>query len=161
MSRANFSKIADQIEKDGFARGYRQAVKDMRRLLGGTLDDMLKGNQAPERPTGDARPDWFGRDGDSIIVTQAKVAGGVPKSRKPSAEDRVFEIIKAIPGLRGTMVVTSLAETGEPVKERTVRTALWRLKDRKVIEQRGREWYVTPFGNAWYATPAGEKSPPP
>lgn len=168
MSKASFSKIAGQIEKEGFERGYRQAVKDMRRLVGGALDNMLKAHQEPEDGAPDVTPsdsfaDILGINPETGVVTkvEAKVGGGAhPKTTKLSAEDRVFSIIKAIPGQRGAGIVTALEQTGNPVKERTVRTALWRLKNRKLIELRGNEWYVTAFAKEWHIPPKEESLPP-
>lgn len=136
MSRVNFSKIAEQIENDGYQRGYRQAVKDVRRALGTVLDNILKDGEVP---ADDDQP--------SLPLTSAPSKAKVKQRRSrggdvPSAQDLVFEFIRAIPGQRGAQIVGSLEQMGTPVEERTVRTALWRLRKRGMIEQRGNEWYV-------------------
>jgi hypothetical protein len=139
MSRANFTKIADQIEKDGYERGYRQAVKDMRRLLGGTLDSMLKAQEEPDVGEADAH---LPLEPPSPPHTYNYLASFQLTDRGPSAQDLVLNMIKTVPGQRGSQIVSRLAQAGTPVEERTVRTALWRLKKRNLIEQRGVEWYA-------------------
>ena len=62
--------------------------------------------------------------------------------RRDSYQARVLAEIKRNIGLRGVEIVEALAKSDKPVPERTMRTALRRLRDAGQIEQRadGR-WY--------------------
>ncbi len=60
--------------------------------------------------------------------------------RENSDQMRVLQTIRAKPGLRGIEILKSLEAAGTPVHERTLRTALARLKEH-FIEQREERWY--------------------
>ena len=47
-----------------------------------------------------------------------------------------------MPGLRGVEIVDAAAAAGKPLKERTVRTALHRLKTSKKLKSFEERWYV-------------------
>ncbi len=53
---------------------------------------------------------------------------------------RVLKAIRAKPGMRGVEILNYLAESGTTVHERTLRTALARLKN-TFIEQKEERWY--------------------
>ena len=61
---------------------------------------------------------------------------------EPTAQETVLRIVKAMPGLRGVDIVQKAAEGGRPVKERTVRTALHRLKNADEIVNVNERWYT-------------------
>jgi len=62
--------------------------------------------------------------------------------RANSGQARVLRIIQQYPGSRGFQIVVRAAETGRPINERTVRSALARLKKREDIEmQEDGAWY--------------------
>jgi hypothetical protein len=62
------------------------------------------------------------------------------RPRKDSDAAKVLTQITEVPGLVGVELVAALAKAGSPVHERTVRTALHRLRGR-FIEQKGDRWY--------------------
>lgn len=59
-----------------------------------------------------------------------------------SAQDTVWQIVQQQPGLRGVEIVTATEAAGKPVKERTVRTALHRLKKDGLIVNHNERWYT-------------------
>jgi len=75
-----------------------------------------------------------------------------PAAQAPTEPDRhgtklpaasiVFQIIMSQPGLRGVEIVSKASDLTPPLKERTVRTALHRLKEDDKIESRDQRWYV-------------------
>ncbi|MBX9747084.1 MAG: hypothetical protein K2X34_09295 [Hyphomonadaceae bacterium] len=58
-----------------------------------------------------------------------------------SAQDIVWSVVNAKPGLRGVEIVAETEAMGKAVKERTVRTALHRLKKDGLIINRDERWY--------------------
>jgi hypothetical protein len=72
---------------------------------------------------------------------------GTPRSN--SGQARVLRIIQQFPGSRGFQIVVRSAETGRAINERTVRTALARLKKRGNIEMRE--------DGGWYPIGGGER----
>jgi hypothetical protein len=58
------------------------------------------------------------------------------------AADVVYETIQLNPGLTGVEIVRLLEKAGTPINERTVRTALFRLKVDKIAAVENR-WYTT------------------
>ena len=82
-----------------------------------------------------------------VVKATALASGGnQPKAphkgrgRKAQAPKLVVSVIEANPGLRGVEVVRKIQEQ-EEVHERTVRTALRRLRGAGVIAQREGKWY--------------------
>lgn len=68
------------------------------------------------------------------------------QKEKPTAAEIVLELIASRPGLRGVEIVAIVQRLEEPLKERTVRTALHRLKAAEKIKSEAERWYVV--GNA-------------
>lgn len=56
----------------------------------------------------------------------------------PTAQDTVYKAVGAKPGMRGVDIVAAVA----PIKERTVRTALHRLKKDGLIVNVDERWYL-------------------
>jgi len=54
----------------------------------------------------------------------------------------VLEIVKSKPGLRGIEIIDAAKVAGTPLKERTVRTALHRLKENESIRNLDGRWFV-------------------
>lgn len=81
------------------------------------------------------------------VATQAseREFGTETRATQARASDVVLTIIKERPGLRGIEIVKAAAETGPAIHERTVRTALHRMRDRLIRNLEGR-WYATNAG---------------
>jgi hypothetical protein len=62
-----------------------------------------------------------------------------PKFR---AADVVYDIIADKPGLKGHEIVAETEARGTPINERTVRTALFRLKRARAIRAIENGWHV-------------------
>lgn len=100
----------------GWEAGYNMALQRMRELA-----DL---RQAPPSPPGP--------------VAQTPTTA-LPS---PTAAELIFGIISASPGLRGVEIVERTSAAGESVKERTVRTALHRLKMSGKIVNVDERWYL-------------------
>jgi hypothetical protein len=60
----------------------------------------------------------------------------------PTAAEIVLSIVAAKPGLRGVEIVAEADKAKTPVKERTVRTALHRLKNADRLKNVDERWYL-------------------
>ena len=131
---AALTPIIAQIERSSYQKGWDDAVTHI-------LEAARKPGIAPIQHDLGFLPQQ--EDAPVAKVLQLNMTGGVGKS----TVGLVFELIKASPGLRGTAIVDAIfhgAPTGRDRKsvDRTVRTALLRLKSRGDIEARKNLWYV-------------------
>jgi len=63
-----------------------------------------------------------------------------PAARK--AADVVFDVIRSNPGIRGVDIVRATGERGPPLLERTVRTALYRMKRDGLVKNLEARWFA-------------------
>lgn len=127
-----FAQIKAKSKAEGFREGYRRALFDMRNAAYNLQNTFEKGESRPVAPiAGEVRAEPV----TTVRATRAP--------RANSDQYRVFCAIVAKPGLRGVEIVQTLAQEDDPVHERTVRTALARLKGKR-IEQRDGGWYPLP-----------------
>lgn len=91
-----------------------------------------------------------GKEGVAQFVAKATaLATGTPapmpqrkaRGRRAQAPKLVVSVLEQSPGLRGVDIVKKIQEQGTAVHERTIRTALRRLKKAGVIAQREGKWY--------------------
>jgi hypothetical protein len=117
------AKIRAEGKSEGFAEGYRAAIRKMR----GTLTDMA---EDIAHAASDPRA--------------ADILAPIKEARRPRAnsdQSKVYGIIAENPGLRGVEIAAKLATLEKPVNERTMRTALNRLKKKTQIENREGAWF--------------------
>ncbi len=101
----------------GWTAGYEAAVRQLQ--------------EARATPPREARPETTGPPIEEDTEDEAL-----------TAKDVVFNIISATPGLRGVQIVAATEKAGTPLKERTVRTALHRLKTADKIKNVDERWYL-------------------
>jgi hypothetical protein len=117
-SRAGqIARLLAEAEQDGYRRGWQDAI------------DALKA-KAPVPESALVPPEYI----DSPPIDTGK------RSSMALVRDLIFDR----PGLKGVEIVKALAHQGTPVKERTVRTCLHRLRSDHVIWQRKTLWYPRP-----------------
>lgn len=114
-TKHNLNKIAAEIETEAYAKGWNDALATVFASL----------RNVPKKGGSDAT----GTPGTAVR-----------RPRKDSDAWRVLEQIKKSPGLTGAEIVEALEKEGTPVKERTVRTALHRLRA-KFIKQQDERWF--------------------
>lgn len=81
----------------------------------------------------------------ATVVPEAPALPLFPESPSPPtvrASDVVGDIIRANPGIRGVDIVKAAADAGQPILERTVRTALYRMKRDRQIKNLGGKWFA-------------------
>jgi hypothetical protein len=116
---AQLKAIIEDIEQRAYQRGWDDAVAHI-----------LKAAKSPSLR--------------SVLPSAAIVP---PHHSNQPMIDMVREIIRSHPGARGSEIVTEVQKVrpDQPRKslDRTVRTALMRLKKRGAIESRGGVWYAS------------------
>jgi hypothetical protein len=133
----------DTQSRESYARGWRDAIAALQAkapemaLDGAPLADSLNGQAA----AGGAPQRTRGRPQKAISLVQAEIFGE--------------------PGLRGVDIVRALEKKGTPVVDRTVRSALRRLKGSKIVWQRNGKWYPKPKERPDAENENGEASGPP
>ncbi len=68
--------------------------------------------------------------------------GNEVRASPAKASDAVMSIIRDRPGLRGIEIVKAAAEVGQAIHERTVRTALHRMKRDRLIRNLEGRWFA-------------------
>jgi transposase len=115
-NKHNLNKIAAEIAAEAYTKGWNEAISA---IMAGVRQ--------------------VGRK-NTISQSEAATAPAKRRPRKGSDAMKVLEQIIKKPGLTGAGIVSALENAGTPVHERTVRTALHRLRG-KFIEQREEAWY--------------------
>lgn len=124
-------RAIDEAFKDGFRSGWEEAFRAMAQVAAEKA-----GRDAPENfsvpqirfAEDDAPPRLVSVDED--------------EEHGPSVHDAVYSLIKQRPGLRGVELISILRKDREHVHERTVRTALYRLKKAGKIRVVDGRWYT-------------------
>jgi hypothetical protein len=124
--REQIERLLDEMERESresYARGWRDAIA----ALQAKAPEM-----APINPIADKGGN--GANVDSVALQRQR---GRPEKAISLVKNEIF----AEPGLRGVDIVRSLEKKGTPVGDRTVRSALRRLKGAKIAWQRNGKWY--------------------
>jgi hypothetical protein len=138
--REQIESLLDAMERDAresYARGWADAIAALQA-------------KAPEMAA--AMPAKDQRGGPSSDSKEPQRPRGRPEKAISLVQGAIF----AEPGLRGVDVVQALEQNGTPVSDRTVRSALRRLRESKVIWQRKHKWYPKPKERADAENEIGE-----
>ena len=119
--REKIDSLLAEVDRESYARGWRDAIAELQAKAP---------NLAPINPLADKR-------GNGVHVDSKPRQRGRPEK----AISLVQNEIVGEPGLRGVDIVRSLEKKGTPVGDRTVRSALRRLKGAKIAWQRSGKWY--------------------
>lgn len=117
------SEIEAAAYRRGFNDGLRTAIKAVK-----SLRSSKQQSAEPDGSDPDAGP----------LAPRPRITR---RLRQRSDQMRVLEAIRATPGMRGVEILRTLETANTPVHERTLRTALARLKGHGFIEQREDRWY--------------------
>lgn len=134
------SDFVSQIEAEAYRRGFNDAlravsgaVKGLRPLASGHATEH-EIEPAPQKVNSNSQ----------LPLERSKPL----HLRENSDQMRVFRTIRENPGLRGIEVVRAIETAGYTIHERTVRTALSRLKRADMIEQQEDKWYEKQTGQS-------------
>lgn len=116
----NLNKIADEIALESYTRGWNDAFNAI---------------TAAARSVGKRHTHDNSRPVNSV-------AKAFRKPRQGSDAWHVLKMIENQEGLTGVQIVEALKQSGNPIKERTVRTALHRLRGKYIEQRDGETWHV-------------------
>jgi hypothetical protein len=125
------TNMVHEIEAAAYRRGFNDGVRAALKAVKGLR---------PRQPIADTN--GSGLEQTAPLESVAPVAPPQPtrQLRENSDQMRVLKAIQTNPGMRGVEILRALEAVGTPVHERTLRTALARLKLNH-IEQREERWY--------------------
>jgi hypothetical protein len=106
-------RLAQELEAKGFREGVDAFAHGLEKLLATLRRDILRNQDKPGRRS-NAKPTVF---------------------RSNSDQARVLQFIQKHPGQRGMDIVRAMETGGQPIKERTLRTSLRRLRQGGHIKQ--------------------------
>jgi len=118
--RTAAAEMIAKLEKDAEERGYRRGFADGIQRTKAAIAAL---NVEPE---------------NELYRALLRVA-----TSKSSSNNVVLGVITRAPGLTGRQLVDRCVAEGTPVEERTLRTALFRLKTKGEIKKVGEGWYPT------------------
>jgi hypothetical protein len=141
---ASMRTALKQFEDAIFAKGYREGREAGRKELDeqlNTLGDSLK-------QVADNLQQTLAKAMAKRAAAQAAVqrAPQEAASGEPTAMDHVLFYVTMNPGQRGVDIADALGSIPQPIGERTVRTALFRLRHSKKLMRVGDRWYTAGEG---------------
>lgn len=119
--KEQFSVLLADIELEAYQRGWRDAIA----AIAKKAEELMN----PTTPAADK----------AAFIEPSAVRK--PRGRPAKAPAIVKELILGHSGLTGAEIVRLLVSQGSTVGERTIRTALHRLKKAEAIEKRGDKWF--------------------
>jgi hypothetical protein len=142
-ARAVRSHVYDSIERFQeavWAAGYRQGRNDAwPEAWNAGYDTALQAVEAAMRREQQAAP----RPAPTFAPDQNQTPPGMEAGAvKPTASEVVLQIIRNNPGLLGVEIIGRAQKMHDYMKERTVRTALHRLKEDEKIANREKRWFL-------------------
>jgi len=123
------TEAAEQIKREAYAAGWNDAVEAMKSALGGLA--------TPSIPESLKIPNGSSQSGAAVKAptntTSGPTVGSTPYY--------VLNALRAKPGMTSTEVVEAVRSGGHPAPEGSIRTTIFRLKDRKLIVSRHGKWF--------------------
>ena len=120
---------AERIKRDAYASGWNDAIEAVKNALVGL-------GTAPI-------PQDIQISGSSV-VTSAPVIQNANASRGPaigSTPHYVLNALKERPGMGSTEIVDAVRSEGHSAPDGSIRTTIFRLRDRKLIVSRHGKWF--------------------
>ena len=122
------ANMVSALEADAYRRGFNDGVRAALKAVKG-----LRPAKQPPAPSANGS-----KPAEPVAPTPPQP---MRQLRENSDQMRVLKAIRASPGMRGVEILRSLEAARTPVHERTLRTALARLRDNHFIEQKEERWY--------------------
>jgi hypothetical protein len=131
--------LLKQVEQEAYARGWTDAIAALQAKAASLAESAPGMGIIQDRPL--PKPD--------VVADDAPRGRGRPAKAISIVED----IILTGPGMKGVEIVSETERRGTPVLERTVRSCLARLRERRVIWQRKGRWYPRDRAAADHSNP--------
>jgi hypothetical protein len=123
------SDAAEQIKREAYTAGWNDAIEAMKSALSGL--------GTPSVPETLKIPNGAGADTAGARASTNSAAGPTVGS----TPYYVLNAVKAKPGMASTEVVEAVRSGGHPAPEGSIRTTIFRLRDRKFIVSRHGKWF--------------------
>ena len=124
----DLNKIAEEIRTEAYKNGYQKGQEDALSAINRAVEQMSLSSASLPSPLPPL-----------LNGGQQRVE---PSFREGSTMALVHEFIKENQGHAGIEIVNGLIQGGHKTEERTIRTALHRLKDKKVVTNRDGKWFI-------------------
>src|ERR1019366_488049 len=107
---------AEKIKREAYAAGWRDAIAALNKAVSELMDPATLENIAIHE------------------VLEASAVSRASSSKLPkqgSTPSEVIQVVKKRPGLTATQIVEAVKESGHKVPEGSIRTSIFRMRDRK------------------------------
>jgi hypothetical protein len=132
MDIKNFDSLiaeaAEKMQQEAYAAGWRDAVAAMSSAMNDLPSPIVSG--VFENPSS---------SNGAAAITPKGANSKLPKQGSTPWE--VIQVVKKKPGLTATQVVEAVLAGGHNVPEGSIRTSIFRMKERKFIIARHGKWY--------------------
>lgn len=121
-----FAEIADKLKKEAYAAGWRDAFAAINKLAE---------NVAP--------PEGAMNLVGPVLPAKPSANGAGKPLTQGTTPFYIVETLRAKPGLTAGEIIEALREEGHSAPENSIRTNIYRLKERRLIVLRHKKWFVT------------------
>jgi hypothetical protein len=123
------AEAADRIEREAYAAGWRDAIAAVSKAASDVAPPEIPKTLDLQGPV------------PAIIdmVTSKSVQGNIPA--EGSTPWYVIQAVRNKPGMTGAEIVAVVRDGGHNAAENSIRTSIFRMRDRKLIVPRHRKWY--------------------
>ena len=122
------SDVADQIKKEAYAAGWRDAIAALNKAISGLGDTVV----VPERIGAGS--------GTPPAKPSGKINGKMPK--QGTTPHAILMEVVAQPGMTGGQIVEAVRASGHTAPIPSIQTNIQRLKTKKLIVLRHGKWYA-------------------
>jgi hypothetical protein len=122
-----FSEVAEKIKREAYVAGWRDAIAAINKSVGELVDPATL--EAIEIRDAKAAPTVLHRDANSKLPKQ----GSTPWE--------VIQAVKKHPGMSTVQLIDAIHAGGHGAPEGSIRTSIFRVKNRKFIVARHNKWY--------------------
>jgi len=121
------AEAAERIKREAYAAGWRDAIAAINKAASDLVDpntaDDIEIRNTKEAPTTIGRPQ----------------NGKMPKQGSTPWE--VIQVVKRHPGMSTVQIIEALKENSHAAPEGSIRTSIFRVKNRRFIVARHNKWY--------------------
>jgi hypothetical protein len=117
---------AEKIKREAYAAGWRDAIVALNKSVSELVDPATLENIEIQE------------------AVNAPVVLGPSNSKLPKQGSTPWAIVQAVkkqPGMTATQIVETLKENGHNAPESSIRTSIFRMKNKKLIVPRHNKWF--------------------